>query len=50
MNEFIDDPSIKSVPDPYYGGSKGFELVLDLLDGACERLIESIVMEWESTN
>jgi len=30
------------VPDPYYGGSKGFELVLDLLDDACEGLFESL--------
>ncbi len=29
------------VPDPYYGGSKGFEKVLDLLDDACEGLLES---------
>ena len=42
METFIDDKSITSVPDPYYGGDKGFDLVLDLLDGACDRLIEFI--------
>lgn len=26
------------VPDPYYEGAEGFELVLDLLQGACNRL------------
>lgn len=26
------------VPDPYYEGSEGFELVLDLLEDACENL------------
>lgn len=26
------------VPDPYYEGSEGFELVLDLLEKACERM------------
>ncbi len=31
-----------SVPDPYYGGTAGFELVLDLLEDACEGLIEHI--------
>jgi len=31
-----------SVPDPYYGGSDGFELVLDLLEDACEGLIRHI--------
>ncbi|XP_051142951.1 uncharacterized protein LOC127259585 [Andrographis paniculata] len=30
------------VPDPYYGGQKGFEKVLDLLEDACESLLESI--------
>ena len=28
------------VPDPYYGGSSGFEHVLDLLEDACEEIIE----------
>ena len=27
------------VPDPYYGSPAGFERVLDLLEGACERLV-----------
>lgn len=30
------------VPDPYYGGSDGFELVLDLLDANCRVLVEDI--------
>lgn len=30
------------VPDPYYGGQQGFEKVLDLLEDACESLLESI--------
>ena len=29
------------VPDPYYGGASGFEKVLDLLEDACEGIIES---------
>ena len=32
----------REVPDPYYGGQKGFELVLDLLDDACQGLLDSI--------
>eukprot|EP00249_Psilotum_nudum_P019815 c27432_g1_i1 orf=295-876(-) len=31
------------VPDPYYGGPAGFEKVLDLLEDACESLLDSIV-------
>ncbi|MDR1518230.1 MAG: low molecular weight phosphotyrosine protein phosphatase, partial [Dysgonamonadaceae bacterium] len=30
------------VPDPYYSKSSGFELVLDLLEDACEGLIEEL--------
>lgn len=30
------------VPDPYYGGVTGFELVLDLLEDACEGLLQTI--------
>lgn len=30
------------VPDPYYGGSDGFELVLDLLEDACTGLLDQI--------
>ena len=30
------------VPDPYYEGAEGFELVLDLLDDACENLYNSL--------
>lgn len=30
------------VPDPYYGGEKGFEEVLDLLENSCQGLLESL--------
>ena len=30
------------VPDPYYGGDAGFEHVLDLLEDACEALLEKL--------
>lgn len=30
------------IPDPYYGGLSGFELVLDLLEDACEGLLLTI--------
>ncbi|SHH22613.1 low molecular weight protein-tyrosine-phosphatase [Ferrimonas marina] len=32
----------REVPDPYYGGERGFELVLDLLEDAAEPLMEAI--------
>ncbi|MBE6288530.1 MAG: low molecular weight phosphotyrosine protein phosphatase [Mediterranea massiliensis] len=30
------------VPDPYYGGAEGFEYVLDLLEDACQGLLNHI--------
>lgn len=30
------------IPDPYYGGEEGFELVLDLLEDACEGLLDEL--------
>jgi protein-tyrosine phosphatase len=30
------------VPDPYYGGAAGFERVLDLLEDACDGLVEHL--------
>ena len=30
------------IPDPYYGGSEGFENVLDLLDDACQNIADMI--------
>jgi len=31
-----------NVPDPYYGGPSGFENVLDLLEDACEGLLDAL--------
>ncbi len=31
------------VPDPYYEGSEGFELALDLLEDACGNLLDDII-------
>jgi protein-tyrosine phosphatase len=33
------------VPDPYYGGPRGFELVLDMLEDASRGLLESLLKE-----
>ncbi len=38
-------PDAHYVPDPYYEGREGFEIVLDLLEDACEGLYESLVRE-----
>ncbi len=33
---------IREVPDPYYGGNAGFERVLDMIEAACEGLLQAI--------
>ncbi|MDD5297539.1 MAG: low molecular weight phosphotyrosine protein phosphatase [Rhodocyclaceae bacterium] len=40
--EYRQAGSEADVPDPYYGGPKGFELVLDLVDEAVQGLIEDL--------
>lgn len=42
MTEFCRKFTNDYVPDPYYGGADGFELVLDLLEDACEGLYETL--------
>jgi protein-tyrosine phosphatase len=39
MTDFCSECRYDEVPDPYYGGDEGFELVLDLLEQACSGLI-----------
>jgi protein-tyrosine phosphatase len=43
LREF--DPAASSdldVPDPYYGGERGFETVLDLVEAACRGLLDEL--------
>ncbi len=40
MTDFCRKHQEMEVPDPYYGGQKGFEKVLDILEDACEGLLE----------
>jgi len=35
----------QEVPDPYYGGEDGFEHVLDLVEDACDDLLQDIVKQ-----
>jgi protein-tyrosine phosphatase len=35
---------VTEVPDPYYKGDDGFELVLDILEDACDELLKTIEM------
>lgn len=42
MTEYSRNKLYDYIPDPYYGGASGFELVLDLLEDACDGLLETI--------
>ena len=37
------DSQLDEVPDPYYGGQNGFDMVLELLDNAIDGLIDSLI-------
>ncbi len=39
-------PNYDYVPDPYYEGAEGFELVLDMLEDSCEHLCEALCQEY----
>lgn len=47
MADFFTTNGYDEVPDPYYGGSEGFELVLDLLEEGNKNLLEKIKKEIE---
>lgn len=42
MTEYSRNKLYDYVPDPYYGGDSGFELVLDLLEDACSGLLDEV--------
>lgn len=42
MSEFFPDAPYDYVPDPYYEGAEGFELVLDLLQAGCSNLVSRL--------
>ncbi|MBQ6613466.1 MAG: low molecular weight phosphotyrosine protein phosphatase [Alistipes sp.] len=39
------NPNWSHIPDPYYEGHEGFELVLDLLEDGCSTLIEKFTQK-----
>ena len=41
LNE-INPSAFESVPDPYYGEGNGFQIVYDMLDKACDKILSSL--------
>lgn len=42
---FHHHPKATCVPDPYYGGAAGFDIVIGLLEDGCQGLLDSILAE-----
>ncbi len=36
---------LKEVPDPYYGGEEGFDIVFDMLDTACSQIATELLAQ-----
>ena len=44
MIDYVKDKKgYNEIPDPYYGGPKDFNLVLDLLEDGCKGIIQSLI-------
>lgn len=41
MNEVVPGENL-SVPDPYYGGKHGFDNVFEMIDQACDKIVENL--------
>jgi protein-tyrosine phosphatase len=46
LMEFARRHAASEVPDPYYSTAQGFEVVLDLIEDACEGLLEHVRMHY----
>ncbi|AOJ01480.1 MULTISPECIES: low molecular weight protein-tyrosine-phosphatase [Burkholderia] len=42
LMEYASDASAREIADPYFGGARGFEQVLDQCEDACRGLLESL--------
>ena len=40
--DFAPEVGVREVPDPYYGGARGFEKVMDLVEAASRGLLAEI--------
>jgi len=48
LTSFIENSPWDEVPDPYYGGPEGFELVLDILEIGCNGLFRHLTQDKKS--
>jgi protein-tyrosine phosphatase len=43
LAEYCSRHSVSEIPDPYFGGVAAFEVVLDLIEDACENLLLQLI-------
>ena len=43
MTDYCQALNAMEVPDPYYGGPQGFETVIDIIEDACDNLLNQII-------
>lgn len=49
MTEFCLDKNCEEVPDPYFSGEEGFEIVLDILEDATKGLLNFILKDFNES-
>ena len=49
LSDFLEGDWPRDVPDPYYGADDGFETVLNMLEAACPKILETLKAESEDT-
>ena len=42
FSDFLPDSTPKDVPDPYYGGIKGFNTVITMLEDGCSAILQTL--------
>ncbi len=43
LGEFLDPQNPPDVPDPYYGDGSGFDQVLDMIEQACPKILQTLL-------
>jgi len=43
--EYCSDHDETEVPDPYYGGDRGFDHVMDLIEDGCRNLLKELTAQ-----
>lgn len=47
LRDFDPDPGDREVPDPYYGGPRGFDNVYEMVDRSVEALLDHLEERWD---